>query len=175
MCAPLPSFFIAHLLTILSQLPFCAMGLVLVPIYVKLFTDRTSLASKIARVDWLGGFLFIGGLTSFLIGISWGGVQYEWNSAQTVAPIVVGIVAVIIAIFWEVYGAREPFLRPSLFKSGSALATYVCALFQGFIVCSLENCVFSSTDIAFHSSSVRFTTFLSISLQSSSNHQYKPA
>lgn len=125
----------AHLLTRVPQLPFCALGLVLVPIYVKLATSRSSLASKIARVDWLGGLLFIGGLTSFLVGISWGGVQYAWNSAQTVAPIVVGIVTVIVAIIWEVYGAREPFLRPSLFKSGSALATYVCAMFQGFIVC----------------------------------------
>lgn len=94
--------------------------------------------SKLGRVDWIGGFFFIGGLTSFLIGISWAGVQYAWNSAATIAPIVVGVASIIIAIAWEVYGAQEPFLRPSLFHSVSAIATYSCALFQGFIVCTLQ-------------------------------------
>jgi hypothetical protein len=80
--------------------------------------------------------LFIGGLTSFLVGISWGGIQYEWKSVQTITPIVVGIITIVIAVLWEIYYAREPFLRPSLFNSPSALATYASALFQGFIVCS---------------------------------------
>jgi hypothetical protein len=110
------------------------MGIILVPLYVKLTTTKPSLASKLRRIDWVGGFFFIGGLTSFLIGISWAGIQYEWKSVQTIAPMIVGILAIIIAIFWEIYGAREPFLRPSLFCSTSALATYAGALFQGFIV-----------------------------------------
>jgi hypothetical protein len=110
---------------------------VLVPIYVKLTTVKTSLASKLLRVDWVGGFLFIGGLTSFLVGISWAGIQYEWNSVQAITPMAVGIVGIVAAVFWEIYGAQEPFLRPSLFRSASALATYACALFQGFIVCPL--------------------------------------
>ncbi|KAL2163263.1 hypothetical protein VTH06DRAFT_5319 [Thermothelomyces fergusii] len=118
--------------------PFCGIGLILVPLYVKLTTVKTSLASKLGRVDWIGGFFFIGGLTSFLVGISWGGIQYEWKSVQSITPIVVGVAGVGIAIVWEIYGAREPFLRPSLFHSPSALATYACALFQGFILfCAL--------------------------------------
>lgn len=108
----------------------------MVPLFVKLTTKRTSLASKLARVDWLGGFLFIGGLTSFLVGMSWAGVQYSWKSAQVLAPMLIGIASIAAAIVWECYGAREPFLRPSLFYSSSALAAYVCALFQGFIVSS---------------------------------------
>ncbi len=107
----------------------------LVPIYVKLRTVKTSLLSKLSRVDWVGGFFFIGGLTSFLVGISWAGIQFEWKSAQAVTPMIIGIIGVTTAIIWEIYGAREPFLRPSLFYSTSALATYACALFQGFIVC----------------------------------------
>jgi len=134
------------------NLPFCAMGLILVPIYVKLTTVKTSLASKLGRVDWIGGFLFIGGLTSFLIGISWGGVQYEWKSAQSITPIVVGILGVVVAVLWEIYGAREPFLRPSLFNSPSALATYACALFQGFILfCALYYIPFYFTAVKFES------------------------
>jgi hypothetical protein len=126
-------------LTIL-QFPFCALGLVLVPLYVKLSTAKTSLVSKLARVDWLGGFLFIGSMTCLLIGVSWAGVQFAWSSVQTIAPMVVGGVGIIISILWEIYGAREPFLRPSLFNSVSALVTYTCALLQGFIVSDSSLC-----------------------------------
>ncbi|KAK4203464.1 major facilitator superfamily domain-containing protein [Triangularia verruculosa] len=132
------------------NLPFCALGLVLIPCYVKLTTQRTSLRSKLARVDWLGGFLFIGGLTSFLVGMSWGGVQFEWSSAQVVAPMVVGVLSVAMSVVWESYGAREPFLRPQLFFSGSALAAYACALFQGFILfCALYYVPFYFTAVRF--------------------------
>lgn len=132
------------------NLPFCALGLVLIPCYVKLTTQRTSLRSKLARVDWLGGFLFIGGLTSFLVGMSWGGVQFEWSSAQVIAPMVVGVLSVAMSVVWESYGAREPFLRPQLFCSGSALAAYACALFQGFILfCALYYVPFYFTAVRF--------------------------
>ncbi|KAK4158735.1 major facilitator superfamily domain-containing protein [Cladorrhinum sp. PSN259] len=130
--------------------PFCALGLVMVPLFVKLTTKKTSLASKLARVDWLGGFLFIGGLTSFLVGMSWAGVQFSWKSVQVLVPMLVGVASVAASIVWECYGAREPFLRPSLFYSSSALAAYACALFQGFILfCALYYVPFYFTSVRF--------------------------
>ncbi|KAL2015435.1 hypothetical protein VTK56DRAFT_5501 [Thermocarpiscus australiensis] len=130
--------------------PFCALGLVLIRIYIKLGTRKTSLVSKLGRIDWVGGFFFIGGMTSFLIGISWAGVQFEWGSVQAVVPMIVGVSGVIIAVLWEFYGAREPFLRRSLFCSSSALATYACALSQGFILfCALYYIPFYFTAIKF--------------------------
>ncbi|KAK3385336.1 major facilitator superfamily domain-containing protein, partial [Podospora didyma] len=130
--------------------PFCLLGLVLVPLTVRLSTEKTSLGSKLGRVDWLGGLLFIGGLTSFLVGMSWAGIQYEWEDVHVVAPMVVGALSVLAAIFWEIYGAREPFLRPSLFYSPSAIAAYGCALLQGFILfCSLYYVPFYFTAVRF--------------------------
>ncbi|KAK1776661.1 major facilitator superfamily domain-containing protein [Copromyces sp. CBS 386.78] len=132
--------------------PFCAMGLLLVPAFVKLTTKKTSLGSKLARVDWLGGFLFIGGLTSFLVGMSWAGIQFEWRSVQTIVPMTVGGVSVLGSFIWERYGAREPFLRASLFRSRSAIAAYGCALFQGLILfCALYY-------VPFYFTAVRFTS-----------------
>jgi MFS family permease len=124
--------------TFYINLPFCGIGFVMVPLFVKLRTEKTSLKSKLLRVDWLGGFLFIGSLTSFLIAVSWGGVQFAWSSFQTLVPLLVGIAGVTISLFWERYGAREPFLRKSLFHSPSAIAAYICALVQGLILfCAL--------------------------------------
>ncbi|SPQ24453.1 6f576a16-3872-4358-98eb-710225942ecd [Thermothielavioides terrestris] len=75
------------------------LGLLLVPVSVRLkLAADTPLLSKLGSVNWIGGFLFIGGLTTFLISISWAGVQFEWKSVKTVAPLVAGIVHIALAI-----------------------------------------------------------------------------
>ncbi|KAK7997201.1 hypothetical protein PG989_005241 [Apiospora arundinis] len=118
--------------------PFCLIGLVTVPIFVKLNGEKTSFKSKMQRVDWVGGFLFIGGMTSFLIGLSWAGIEYGWSSNQVIVPMAVGTASVFLTIMWEVHCAREPFLRPSIFGSRSAIAAYTCAFSQGFLLfCAL--------------------------------------
>ncbi|EFQ34994.1 major facilitator superfamily transporter [Colletotrichum graminicola] len=132
--------------------PFCALGFVMVPLFVRLSTEKSSLGSKLLRVDFLGGFLFIGGMTSFLVGLSWAGIQYEWTSIAVIAPISAGAAAVSFCLLWERYGAAEPFLRRSLFYSWSAVAAYLGAFCQGFLLfCGLYY-------IPFYFLSVRFVT-----------------
>lgn len=86
------------------------------------------------HVDWIGGFLFISSLTSFLMGISWAGVQFPWSSFRTITPIVAGAVGVLLSLIWERYGTKQPFLRKSIFYSSSAIAAYVCAFCQGLVL-----------------------------------------
>ncbi|OIW27919.1 MFS general substrate transporter [Coniochaeta ligniaria NRRL 30616] len=131
--------------------PFCALGFIMVPLFVKLETEKSSFVSKLTRIDWIGAFLFIGGTASFLIGLSWAGIQYEWASVQTLAPIFVGINAVTAAIAWEIFYAKEPFIRPRLFSSPSSLAAYACAFLQGFsLFCRLYYVPFYFTAAKFH-------------------------
>lgn len=132
--------------------PFCALGFAMVPLFVKLKTEKSTPASKLARVDWIGGILFIGGMTSFLTGLSWAGIQFEWDSAQVLAPLFVGVAAVVAAIFWENFGAENPFLRPALFASPSAVAAYLCAFGQGFLLfCALYYIPFYFSALHLHS------------------------
>jgi hypothetical protein len=114
--------------------PFCVAGLVMIPLFVKINTTlQQSIRQKVQRVDWLGSFLFIAGTTSFLIGVSWGGIQYKWTSAQTLAPILAGMFGICISCVWETK-VKEPILRGSLFYNVSAVAAYYCAFAQGFLV-----------------------------------------
>ncbi|KAK2055060.1 major facilitator superfamily transporter [Colletotrichum caudatum] len=132
--------------------PFCALGFVMVPLFVRLSTEKSSLGSKLLRIDFPGGFFFIGGMTSFLIGISWAGIQYDWTSLAVIVPISAGAAAVSCCLIWERYGAVEPFLRNSLFYSWSAVAAYLGAFCQGFLLfCGLYY-------IPFYFLSVRFVT-----------------
>ena len=88
---------------------------------------------KIQRVDWIGSLLFITGITSILIGICWGGIQFKWSSAYTIVPVVFGLYSIWLCAVWEVR-FPEPVLRGSLFCNLSAVAAYYCAFAQGFLV-----------------------------------------
>lgn len=114
--------------------PFCGIGLICVPLLLTLKPKVATVADKLARIDWIGGFLFMSSATSFLIAISWGGTQFAWNSVQTILPLILGVVGLAGTFVWEGYFAKEPFLRHRLFWGLSPIVTYICGGIQGLVV-----------------------------------------
>lgn len=114
--------------------PFCAIGLISVPALLTITPKTETTREKLGRVDWFGGFIFILSATSFLISISWGGVQYDWNDKATLIPLCLGISGLIATCLYEVKVATEPFLRRSLFWRSSSIATYFCGAVQGLVI-----------------------------------------
>ncbi|EMR72531.1 putative efflux pump antibiotic resistance protein [Eutypa lata UCREL1] len=117
--------------------PICAYGLIAVPILLTLKPRTESLKAKLMRVDWLGTVLFMGSATSFLIAITWGGVQQPWNSAATLTPLIVGVVGLAATLVWEGYFAAEPLFKRSLFCNASSVVSYICAAIQGMLMWGL--------------------------------------
>lgn len=62
---------------------------------------RTNYISGFLSIDWLGAFLFIMGVGLVILALQWGGTQYAWNSAETIAPFVVGGILVIAFFIHE--------------------------------------------------------------------------
>ncbi|KAK5996431.1 MFS transporter L2 [Cladobotryum mycophilum] len=118
--------------------PFCAIGLAIIPLSVKLSAKRPSVSTRLLRFDWIGMVAFTASASSFLIGITWGGSQFPWGSWHTVVPIIVGVAGLVAAGVWEVYGTERPFIRVSLLCTRSQIAAYFCAILQGIVLfCSL--------------------------------------
>lgn len=116
--------------------PFCALALAAVPWVVKLESKRSgSLAANLLCVDWIGGVIFVAGSTSFLIGITWGGINYPWSSYQAWLPILLGGIVVALAVVYEALVPAEPFLRLSVYYNRSSTIVFVLTLFQGLMVC----------------------------------------
>ncbi|POS77854.1 major facilitator superfamily transporter [Diaporthe helianthi] len=114
--------------------PFCAFGLVSIPSLLTLKPKVETMGQKLARVDWVGSAIFMASATLFLVAISWGGTQFEWSGAATIAPLVIGIVGLAGTAAWEKHMAKEPFLRHSLFYNVSAISTYICSAVQGLVL-----------------------------------------
>jgi hypothetical protein len=95
---------------------------------------RLSITEKLQSVDWVGGFLFISSTCSFLIGITWAGIQHPRASAATIVPIVFGAVGFVATIYWEISFATQPFLRLSLFNILTINLATMASFLQGLIV-----------------------------------------
>lgn len=93
--------------------------------------------SRLKRVDYGGCVLAIGSATSFILGISWGGVQYAWSEWQTILPIVLGIVGCVVFFFYEEHVAVEPIVPTGVFKNLNCSASYINTIIHGIIVLSL--------------------------------------
>ncbi|KAI1817702.1 hypothetical protein GGS20DRAFT_582202 [Poronia punctata] len=84
--------------------PFCAIGRLLDPFTVKI-RPATSLSFResLLRVDWPGAVSFIGSLSSLLMGLTWGGVQFPWTSFESWLPILLGRVGVTVPVSAPTY------------------------------------------------------------------------
>lgn len=115
--------------------PFCVLGFVLAIFFVRLnAVAKLTLGQKLKQTDWIGAVLFLGGTTSFLVGLSWGGVQYTWASAQTLAPIIIGLACVVVFVGWQIWIKPRSLLPMSIFYCPSAIAAFYCALANGLLV-----------------------------------------
>lgn len=119
--------------------PLCAISLVAVLLLYRpegSFSTVTqeSFLTKSHRLDFVGYGLFLGSTTSFLIGITWGGVQYNWDSAQVIVPIILGLAGIAFTITWEKWGTESPFLPIWIFEDFRTTATYLGGMLQGLIV-----------------------------------------
>jgi MFS family permease len=109
--------------------PLCTISGVMLFTSLKLQKGTAQLHS----FDFVGAVLFISSLTSFLVAISWGGVQFAWDSYHTLVPLCFGVTGIIATGVWERHGTQHPMLRLSILKNRSSLAVYGATLVQGIL------------------------------------------
>ena len=83
------------------------------------------------QIDYLGICLLIVGVVLLLVGLSLGGVQYEWTSFYVVGPIVTGLISLIILVIVETK-TYNPILPLNLFKERMVTIGLILSLLTGF-------------------------------------------
>jgi len=66
----------------------------------------------LSKVDYLGILLYSAGITLFLIGSNWGGLDYPCSSVAVLVPLMAGFGVFVSAFFWDFSG------RPNSPESG---------------------------------------------------------
>ena len=96
----------------LINVPIGLAALVVISSVLHLPTVRRS-----HRIDVEGAVLLVIGVTSLLLSLVWGGVEYPWSSPMIIGLAVSGVVALVAFVVWEVGSAAEPILPMRLFSN----------------------------------------------------------
>ncbi|KAI9064407.1 MFS amino acid permease [Trametes sanguinea] len=84
----------------------------------------------VAEFDFVGLFLIIAGIVLILLGFNFS--ETSWSTAQTIAPLVIGVVILIIASVNELFTKRSPILPPRLFKTRTTALILVSTFLHAF-------------------------------------------
>ncbi|KAF2265565.1 siderophore iron transporter [Lojkania enalia] len=69
--------------------------------------EGRSMKQELKELDWGGMFLFVCGLTSFILGLSWGGGLYPWASYHVLVPLILG--SCVLGVF-AIYGMLQIYM-----------------------------------------------------------------
>jgi MFS family permease len=115
------------------NLPLMSIALVLIPLFLTLTTDNSSIHSKLKRVDWIGISLLMTGMTAFILALCWGGQLFPWYSWQTLFPLIFGLVVLgILAIYERI--PKEPIFNRRLFASRTSSIVFLGSFIQGVLI-----------------------------------------
>ncbi|KAK2043428.1 fungal trichothecene efflux pump [Colletotrichum somersetense] len=91
-----------------------------------LLHDRKTKRELLKELDYVGIFLWTAGLTLLLMGVSWGGVMFPWDSAATISTLVIGAALLAALFFWEAFADLTYPAIPVKFFANRGFMSLVC-------------------------------------------------
>lgn len=91
-----------------------------------LLHERKTKMQLLKELDYLGIFLWTAGLTLFLMGVSWGGALYPWDSAATISSLVIGGALLVALFIWEGFAKLKYPAIPVKFFANRGFVSLVC-------------------------------------------------
>ena len=86
------------------------------------------------KIDFIGATLLILGTVPLLLGLTWGGSQYDWNSPQIIGLLGGAVIALVAFIFYEhrlEANNGQPIVSPSLFKNNVFAVSTIIVMLAG--------------------------------------------
>ncbi|CEI65858.1 unnamed protein product [Fusarium venenatum] len=104
------------------QLPLTLLTTICVLFFMPLKGVQGDWKLKLKAVDFLGIFLALAGMTVVILGLTWGGKEYAWNSSQVISTLVIGTAVSIAFMLWQWKGPKYPLIpRKSKIVNGACL------------------------------------------------------
>ncbi|KAI1871051.1 hypothetical protein JX265_006091 [Neoarthrinium moseri] len=121
------------------QLPVGFASLMVIIFTLQVEAPQVALWTALRSLDWTGLALIVGGVISFLYGLeSGGGGLLPWSNAKVVAPIIVGLVVLLMFCAWEVKFAKQPLIPPRIFSSATNVAAFTLQCLHSFVFISYD-------------------------------------
>ncbi|TCD70608.1 hypothetical protein EIP91_002638 [Steccherinum ochraceum] len=112
------------------NLPISGAALVAVLVFVTLPTPPGTFMEKLLRIDWIGNLIIVGSTTSLIIGLTWGGVNFAWGSAQVLVPLILGILGLVAFIVYEGLVPKHPLVPWTILHNLTSLSGFLQTFFH---------------------------------------------
>ncbi|KAI0126722.1 putative MFS transporter [Xylariales sp. AK1849] len=120
------------------NIPVAVVAFVMINLFLRLDTVPGTLLEKVRRADWIGTGICVSAITSLLLGITWGGVLFPWDSVTTILPIALGFIGVLLLGFYnKVIPQEEPIIRFDLLTNYNILYALFSAFFHTILALGL--------------------------------------
>ncbi|KAI0833792.1 iron permease [Trametes gibbosa] len=115
------------------NIPLCGVAVILTCIFLRVHTPKASLVEKFAQMDWTGIIVMIGSTVAILLAITWGGLEFPWNSAHVLVPLIVGAVGILVFFLLEMYWLKGPTVPRFFFTNRTTFSGYAGTFFHGIV------------------------------------------
>ncbi|KAF8075325.1 MFS general substrate transporter [Lyophyllum atratum] len=90
------------------NLPLCAVTLFVVTVFLQLNTPTETFRAKFFKIDWIGNTIIVSSACSCMLALTWGGIKFPWSSFHILVPLILGVVGLAFALFYEARWASQP-------------------------------------------------------------------
>jgi EmrB/QacA subfamily drug resistance transporter len=111
-------------------------SLIITLLVLKVPAPTVTLGHAVRNFDYIGALAMTGGTTMVLLGISWGGVTFPWNSGNVIGTIVGGAVLVIIFAVYEHF-VKEPLIPPVFLRNRAVMSILIAEFFYGAVLLAM--------------------------------------
>ncbi|KZT60146.1 iron permease [Calocera cornea HHB12733] len=115
------------------NLPLTFIAFCLVVSFLRLKMPSGSITQKLLKVDWLGNAIIAASTCAVTIALTRGGVEAPWTSAQTIVPLIFGIIGIIFFFVYEAKWASEPTIPFDLLSNRTSAAGYLTTFFHSVV------------------------------------------
>ncbi|KAK7061333.1 MFS domain-containing protein [Favolaschia claudopus] len=115
------------------NLPICVVAFLLVVFFLRVRTPPGSTRKKLAQVDWIGNAIVVLGSGLSIIGLTWGGIRYPWKSAEVLAPLVIGLVLLVVFGVFEAKVPSRPTIPSDIVSNRTTLSGLLATAIHGIV------------------------------------------
>ncbi|KAJ7840764.1 iron permease [Mycena leptocephala] len=116
------------------NLPLTGITIILCLLFLDLKIPHSSFRDKMRRIDWVGNLLVVASSTSFLLGLTWGGIRFPWGSAQVLAPLIIGAFGLAAVVLYEAKVPAEPTIPWRVLSNRTTVSGFLGTAFQGLTI-----------------------------------------
>lgn len=119
------------------MLPLLAFAFVISWRFLPLKPVEGDWKKKAKAVDWYGSALSFVGVALMVLGLSWAGGSYSWSNAHVLAPLIIGVVFMVLFVLWQWKGcteARPPVMPLGMFRHRIVIGATITQMCNGWLM-----------------------------------------